>query len=78
MYGYGYGTNFLSGDVRVPAQDLPLATVLSLGGYPRSSTRVGKEEARIRPLINSIYYFPGESQPAEASSEAPEFARAGR
>ena len=27
---------FYHGDVRVPAQDLPLAIVRSLGGYPRS------------------------------------------
>ena len=35
LYGYGHGV------VRVPAQDLPLAIVRSLGGYPRSSTGVG-------------------------------------
>ena len=41
--GMGMVITFYHGDVRVPAQDLPLAIVRSLGGYPRSSTGVGTE-----------------------------------
>ena len=41
--GMGMVQTFFHGDVRVPAQDLPLAIVRSLGGYPRSSTGVGTE-----------------------------------
>ena len=41
--GMGMVQTFYRGDVRVPAQDLPSAIVLSLGGYPRSSTGVGTE-----------------------------------
>jgi hypothetical protein len=35
LYGYGHGSSFFYGVVRVPAQDLPVAIVRSLGGYPR-------------------------------------------
>ena len=41
--GMGMVQTFFHGDVRVPAQDLPLAIVQSLGGYPRSSTGVGTD-----------------------------------
>jgi len=40
--GMGMVMNFFFyGGVRVPAQDLPLPIVRSLGGYSRSSTGVG-------------------------------------
>ena len=41
--GMGMVQTSFHGVVRVPAQDLPLAFVQSLGGYPRSSTGVGTE-----------------------------------